>query len=429
MQIINKLPALISFFVAGLMPVSAETGSAVFIHPDGTGLGHWNAARLLYAGPDGDLNWDRMERLSAYRVHQKNWLSTTSHAGATVHAYGKKVHHDSFGLDRDQPITATSGKSMTIMEEAMASGIRVGIVNSGHVGEPGTAVFLSRSESRGDVQLIAKQVLESGADLIFCGGEIHMLPVGVEGRHGEKGKREDGRNLLQEAEIRGYTVIYSREELLELDPSVEKIIGVFAARDTYNAKSEEELAELGLPTYNPDQPTFDEMVAKALEVLGSDPERPFFLVAEEEGTANFSNNTNAGGMLDAMGRADRAIGETLAYMDAHPERNLLLLVGADSDAGHPAVYAPREANEDYQLPATSGSGAQLDGINGTGGKPFMSLPDALGNAYPFGIAWATTGDFQGSDVTKAHGFRSDLLKASVDNTEIYDIFYSVLFGD
>lgn len=70
---------------------SADPGSVIFLHPDGTGLGHWNAARLVSAGPDGDLNWDRLERLAAYRVHQKGWLATTSNAGGTVHAYGKKV--------------------------------------------------------------------------------------------------------------------------------------------------------------------------------------------------------------------------------------------------------------------------------------------------------------------------------------------------
>lgn len=418
-----------AFILLAVQPLSAETGSAVFIHPDGTGLGHWNAARLLYEGPDGMLNWDRMERLSAYRVHQKNWISSTSHAGATVHAYGKKVHYNSYGLDRDQPLTAVSGKPMTIMEEAMAAGIRVGIVNSGHVGEPGTGVFLASNEKRGNVLEIARDVLESGADLIFCGGEIYMIPVGVEGRHGMAGRRTDGRNLLQEAELRGYTVIYTREELMKLDPEVDKVIGVFAAIDTYNDETEADLAEAGLPTYNPGQPTFDELVDKALQVLGSDPDKHFFLVAEEEGTDNFSNKTNAKGMLDAIGRADRAIGKTLEFIAAHPERPTLLLVGADTDAGHPAIFAPREAPADYQLPPASSTGAQLDGPDGTGGQPFVSQPDAFGNRHPFGIAWATSGDFQGSDVAKAHGFRSELLGPNVDNTEIYSIFYSVLFGD
>lgn len=408
--------------------LSAAAGSAIFIHPDGTGLGHWNAARYLHAGPDGMLNWDKLDRLAAYRPHQKNWLTTTSHAGATVHAYGRKVHHDSYGMDQKQPLTALSGKPLSIMQEAMESGMRVGIVNSGHIGEPGTGVFLASSESRRNIQEIALKVMESGADLIFCGGEKYLLPEGTVGWHGAEGVRADSRNLLAEAKLNGYKVIYTREQLMDLDPDARKVIGIFAAENTYNDKSEETLKELGLETYNPGQPTFDEMVAVALKVLGSNPENPFFLVAEEEGTDNFSNKTNAKGMLDAMGRADAAIGEALAFMGSQPEREVLLLVGADSDAGSPTIIAPKDPAIDFRLPMTSSSGAELDGPEGQGGVPFISKPDAFGNSYPFGIAWADAGDTPGSVVAKAHGYKSELLKSTVDNAEIYGILYEVLFG-
>lgn len=421
-----------SFFVMALLPAVAgaygSSGNVIFLHPDGTGLGHWNAARHLLKGPDGMLNWDRMERLAAYRPHQKNWLSTTSHAGATVHAYGKKVHHDSYGMDRDQPLTALSGKPMTIMEEAIGEAYRCGIVNTGHIGEPGTGVFLARSEKRSDIQGIALQVLESGADLIFCGGEIYLLPVGVMGKHGRPGLREDGRNLLAEAQARGYTVIYTRDELLNLDPSVEKVIGIFAAEDTYNDRKEADLKEAGLETYDPAAPTFDEMVAAALKVFSYDPGCRFFLVAEEEGTDNFSNKTNAMGMMDAMERADKAVGVAMDFINRNAEWPTLLLVGADSDAGHPAIWAPKHHDEDYELPTTSGTGAELDGSQGQGGKPFISAPDAFGNSYPFGIAWADSGDLPGSGVAKAHGFRSDLLRSSADNTDLYRIMYRALLG-
>lgn len=421
------LPALLC--LAAILPLSAGAANAVFIHPDGTGLGHWNAARVLYAGPDGQLNWDRMERLAAYRVHQKNWLSSTSHAGATVHAYGHKVHHDSYGLDRDQPLVAVSGEPMSLMHEAMAAGKRVGVVNSGHIGEPGTGVFLTSNESRGNVTEIAAGVMESGADLIFLGGEIFLLPTDVVGEHGQRGVRDDGRNLIAEARSRGYTVIFSREELLALDPGTDKIIGIFAAVDTYNDLREERLAESGLETYNPDQPSFDEMVAKALEVLSADADREFFLVAEEEGTDNFSNRTNARGMLDAMARADKAIGITMDFIEANPDRPTLLLVGADSDAGSPGIWAPREPADDYRLPEQTTSGAELDGPDGTGGRPFVSQPDQFGNRHVFGIAWAMEGDQQGSTVAKAHGYRSELLPVDLDNSGIYEILHQVLFED
>lgn len=240
--------------------------------------------------------------------------------------------------------------------------------------------------------------------------------------------RTDGRNLLAEAATAGYTVIYTREELLRLDPETEKVIGIFAAEDTYNDDTESALQQAGLQPYDPEAPTFDELVAKALHILGSDPNRRFFLVAEEEGTDNFSNDTNASGMLQAMERADAAIGEALAFQQQFPFRHTLLLVGADSDAGHPAVWAPRGVSADFQLPPSSESGAAMDGINGTGGQPFLSRPDQFGNRYPFGIAWATAGDFQGSGVSRAHGFQSELLGTNVDNTDLYKIMYTVLFG-
>jgi len=417
----------LTLLTAALLPGTALGASAILIHSDGTGLGHWNAARLLYAGPDGQLNWDRLERLAAYRAHQKNWLSSTSHAGATVHAYGQKVHHDSYGLDRDQALVAASGRPMSLMMEAMDGGKRVGIVNTGHIGEPGTGVFLTSNESRRNVEQIAVGVMESGADLIFVGGEIFLLPDGELGQHGQPGVRRDGRNLITEARERGYTVIFTREELLALDPQTDKVIGIFAAVDTYNDLRESQLAEQGLPTYNPNQPALDEMVAKALEVLASDPEREFFLVAEEEGTDNFSNRTNARGMLDAIGRADRAIGVALDFMAEHSDRPMLLLVGSDSDAGSPGIWAPREPGEGFELPAQTDTGAELDGPEGSGGQPFLSQPDQFGNRHIFGIAWVMSNDQQGSTVAKAHGYGSERLPVDLDNSGIYRILHSVLF--
>ena len=403
-------------------------GSAIFLHPDGTGLGHWNAGRLLVAGPDGMMNWDRLDALAAYRPHQANWLSTTSHAGATVHAYGRKVHYDSFGMNRTLPLTAASGSDLPLMLEAREAGIRTGLVNSGHIGEPGTAVFAASSDSRGRIFAIAEKVLAAGVDLIFAGGEAYLIPEEETGAFGEKGLRTDGRNLLREAEERGYQVIHTREELLDLPPDTGKVIGIFAPFDTFHNGTEEDLAEEGRLPYRPDAPTLAEMTAAALAILGSDPDREFFLVAEEEGTDNLSNYNNAAGMLEAVARADAAIGVALEFLADQPDRETFLLVGSDSDAGSPTVVAPRDAGADVLLPNRDKNGAPVDGRNGTGGEPFLSLPDANGNRHPFGIAWATTGDVPGSVVNKAHGPGSDRLGSTIDNTGVYRLLYAALFG-
>jgi alkaline phosphatase len=422
----NTLPSILCILL--ILPIYGfAEGNVIFIHPDGTGLGHWTAGRLIKAGPDGNLNWDRLERLATYRPHQQNWLSTTSQAGGTVHAYGKKVHHDSYGMNRNQPLTSASGKPHSIMTEAMHAGIRCGIVNTGHITEPGTGVFLASSVNRGNRTELAKKIIMSGAEVIFAGGENLMIPEGETGVHGGTGMRTDGVNLLDLARELGYTVIFTREELLKLPPDAGRVLGVFAAWATFNFDTEEALADAGLPTYDPEAPTVAEMTAKAIELLSSDPDRHFFLMVEEEGTDNFSNVGNARGMLDAVLRADDAIGKALAFLERQPERNTLLLVGADSDAGSPSIVAPRNASPDAPLPERTHTGADLDGQEGTGTRPFLSQPDALGQRHPFGIAWPYRHDMPTGCVTRAHGYRSELLGSGVDNTDLFTIMHTVLF--
>ena len=52
----------------------------------------------------------------------------------------------------------------------------------------------------------------------------------------------------------------------------------------------------------------------------------------------------------------------------------------------------------------------------------------LGNNYPFAIAWGGSDDFTGSIIAKSHGLNADRLPSNVDNTDIYRLMYSTLFG-
>ena len=282
--------------------------------------------------------------------------------------------------------------------------------------------------TRKDRAGITEKVLSSGADLIFTGGEMYAIPEGVVGVHGREGIRKDGRNLLTEAKAAGYTVIYTQEELLKLPSDANKVIGMFAAKDTYNSKTEEVLKERGLPLYNEGQPTFDEMVSVALNILSSDPAKRFFLVAEEEGTDNFSNSANTPGVLEALKRSDKAIGLSMDFIQSRPVNDTLLIVGADSDAGHPTIWTPVKATLPENFPLFSETGAPLDGVRGTGSMPFETAPDANGNTFLFSVAWPMKEDGYGSVVAKAHGYGSEALNVVVDNTDIYRISYKVLFG-
>lgn len=413
-------------FTLATAPASAQdTGNVIFFHPDGTGVNHWGAARMHIAGPDGELNWDRLPGLGVYTGHMSDRLTGTSHGGATVHAYGVKVVNDSFGLNGTEVITAASGEQMSIAQEAMEAGMAVGLIQSGHIAEPGTAVFVASSESRGNTDDIARQVIESGAQVIMAGGERFLLPEGVEGRHGT-GQREDDLNLVERAEELGYTVVYTRDELMALDlDEVDQLLGVFAHNHTFSDQERERNLIDGLPTYVETAPTIGEMSDVALQILSRD-EDGFFAVIEEEGTDNIANNMNAAGTLEALRRADEAVGIINSFIDENPDT--MLIMAADSDAGGIQVVSGSLAREGRAVAASTSGGGILHGQQGTFGDVFMSAPDAEGVSHPFGIAWVGYNDVSGGILVRTAGLNHDLIQPLMDNTDVYKLMYRTLFG-
>ncbi|CAA9335536.1 Alkaline phosphatase, partial [uncultured Leptolyngbya sp.] len=420
-----------------------ETGNVIFIHPDGTTPAYFNFARLETEGPDGRINWDRMTDAGVYINSIEDQLTNTSNAGAVVHSLGTKPQANSYGLDENgEPVISRSGlRGVTVMEEAIAAGKATAVINSGFIAEPGTGVFLADAPDRDDTQEITAEVLESGVNVILGGGETDYLPEGTVGFFGEEGTREDGRNLIEEAEEMGYEVVFTREQLQNLSEGTDKVLGIFAAEDTYNDTTEEANAEAGLDNYgqpgNENPPTVAEMLEAALPILNEDPDG-FMVVLEEEATDNFGNNNNGQGLVEATIRADDAIGVAQNFIDKE-DPNTLLITSADSNGGGPQVSdvdADAETVGTVDVNPTFGAfqdetdaiKVPLDGQTGRDTEPFVAKPDANGNEFPYGIAYATVDDVPDGVVTKTYGLNAEDLPSSHENTFIYDIMYQTLFG-
>lgn len=409
--------SLVLFFALALLailmivPATAQeptTGNVIFFHPDGTGLSHWNAARMYWYGADGLLNWDQLPEMAVYRGHMSDRLVGTSNGGATVHAFGYKVvGPGSFGQDggidpeeagsEGRAILSLSGYPGSIMREAAAAGHPVGIVNDGDLPEPGTAVFLAEVGDRNLSNDIAAQLLdgrpgfegEALPKVMLGGGEGFFLPtdtpaceaeitlecyIHVDQVNGRGPAREDGRNLLVEAADKGYEIVRTRAEFealwarIQAEPDfTPMVLGLFSRDDMFNDTTEERLIARGLvdaamaetrdgriilwgsrpetPGYNP--PTPAEMNTMALEVLrrhSAAANLPFMLVAEVESTDNVPNNANGIGTLRALKAADDTIGVYRAFIEANP--NTLLVTAADSDAGAISVFGPAPLSGD-----------------------------------------------------------------------------------
>lgn len=431
----RSVPVFLFAAVAAFVPtfasadcVAEPTGNgAIFYHPDGTSMGHWDATRILYYGPNGSLNWDRLPQMSAYRGHLTDSLSSSSNGGATTHATGTRAWKGSFGLDdQGREIVSANGTTNTIMEDAVECAMGTALVQTGSLIEPGTAVFVADAENRyADVEEIALEVIESGVDILLGAGEELLLPKGVQGRFGV-GMRSDGRNLIEEATARGYAVVHTRAEMQALPAEVDKVLGVFNVEDTFHDRPEEELRQAGLPNYLESAPTVAEMTEFALARIGGNP-NGFLAVIEEEGTDNFCNKMNASGCLEAFKRADDAFVPILEFIDAHPRT--FMVTASDSNAG--GMQVSDLASADKPVPATEPrSGATLDGVDGTETMPFVSAPDSSGRTFPFAIVWATGDDIGSGVVARGAGLNAEMLVPSsgVANTDIYRMLYFTLFG-
>ena len=425
---------------------TASTGNVIFIHPDGNSPSMFGFGRFVQEGPDGRLNYDLMSHSGVYLGHMRDQLVGTSNAGAVTHATGVKATAGSFGLDEfGEPVVSRSGKrGVTILEEAIAAGKATAVINSGFIAEPGTGAFLAEVANRGNVTEITLQVLESGVDIILGGGEIHYLPAGVVGRFGEEGVRTDGRNLIAEAEAAGFTVVFTLEELQAVPAGTTKLLGIFAAEDTYNDTFEEQNQLAGLGNYgqpgNENPPTVAEMLEAALAIVSQDPDG-FFVVLEEEATDNFGNPNNAPGTLEAVLRADEALGVAMDFI-RNQDPNTLLIKAADSEAGGVQVWQPTPFAP--TLPETIPTALTLpvnptntttsrNPVDGAAGRvppltTFASQPSLDGEMGNFVVGWVGTPDFSGSVVAKTYGMNAELLNPTVDNTEIYQIMYQTLFG-
>jgi alkaline phosphatase len=395
--------------------------SAVFLHPDGMGVNVWGAVRLREVGPDGRLAWDRLPRVAIYVGPMLDGVTASSNGGATTHAWGVRARTDSYGMIGDRPITrSAAGTDGTLLMDAKRAGKAVGIVNSSSVTEPGTGAFLARVDAREDENEIAAQILAAAPDVILGGGEAFFLPRGVRGAHGE-GLRADGRNLIDEARVAGYTVVRTKQELEAMPPGTRRVLGLFAREETFNEADEATLKRRRLDVFQPQAPRFEEMIGVALRILSQSPSG-YFLAANDETTDNLAGENNAAAVLEAGAGADRAIALVLEQVARDP--GLTLVVTSDSDCGGMQVSGD-EVPAEARVPPRNENGAPQDGSLG---RPFLAAPDAAGRRHPFVVHWASANDVSGGIAARGIGPGAELLYGTIDSTAIYWALYKGLFG-
>jgi len=390
---------------------------------DGMGISTVTAARILAGqqqGLDGEeyqLSFEKMPFAGLIKTYNSNQQTPDSAGTATALVTGVKTRAGVLSVDETVPRgdCAASLKSQltTALELAAMRGKGTGIISTARVTHATPASTYAKVPERGweskapqGCRDIATQLVEleagDGIDLILGGGRRSFLPNTVTDLEGEKGKREDGRNLVEAWKNRygkkaAYIEDQSGFDALDI-AGTDKLLGLFnASHMHYEADRKKDKAG---------EPSLSEMTAKGLKFLQKNKQGYFLLV---EG-GRIDHGHHAGSAYNALTDAVEFAKAVQVAMDNTSAEDTLILVTADHShvmtiAGYPTrgnpILGKVVGNDSSGRPEKSPTLA-ADGL------PYTTL------GYATGLGHADLGDVTDADQRYDH----DIDTGRVDLTEV-----------
>jgi alkaline phosphatase len=360
-----------TLFPASALNSPAHARDIILFIGDGMGAEQRKAGRWAAVGQSGQLAMGALEVSGWLQTASANNPITDSAASATAMATGVKTDNGKISVDSDEAILET------ILEISEARGMATGLVTTVQISHATPAAFAAHVPDRNMYTEIARQMIESGVDVLQGGGEDEYLPVTETGCYPEPGERSDGRNLISEAQAVGFTYVCDEGGLAAVNTlTTNRLLGLFA--------------DEGME--RPFSPSLASMTEKAIEILSRDPDGFFLMV--EGGQIDWAAHANDGPhVIGDVIDFDEAVQVGLDYAALHPDT--LLIVTADHETGGMAASL------------TSSSDPDEDG-------PFL-----MPNSTPFYITWTTSGHTAADVPVTASGPWSSTLQGTHQNTEIF----------
>ncbi|MEX1333680.1 MAG: alkaline phosphatase [Candidatus Limnocylindrales bacterium] len=298
---------------------AAEAKSAILLVGDGMSLAQVYSAQI-YAEEvlDGSLVLPSIADTAVTTTHSADSMVTDSAAAGTAIHAGHKVENGSINVLSDGAWTYTLGQA------AREAGKSVGVLSTARITHATPASVYGHDADRDAENLFAEQMVEFMPEVALGGGARHFLP---------EGKREDGRNLIDEMVGMGYTNVTNAEELRAVDTeNTAHLLGLFT--------SSHMSYEVDRVNGELDEPSLAEMTAVALDVLDNDPDG--FFVSIEAGRIDHACHDHdiTGSIWDTLA-FDEAVRVALDYQAEHPE--VLVIATADHETaglslGHGTEY-------------------------------------------------------------------------------------------
>lgn len=310
---------------------------------DGMSLSTVTAGRIFagqQAGLDGEshqLAFERFPHVGLVKTYNTNRQVPDSAGTMTAIATGTKTRAGTISVSpntlRSNPADCNNNELTTLLEIAEEAGWATGIVTTTRITHATPAAAYAHSPDRdweSDADMpgnaaqhgcrdIARQLVEfnagDGLDVVFGGGKSLFLPKN-DGTSG-KGKRLDGRNLIQQWQSAAGNrhFIDSAAELQTLSTdAAQQVLGLFS---NSHMAFEHDRAASG-------EPSLSDMTLAALKQLQSHPR--FILIVESGRIDHAHHMGNAYRALAEMAEFDKTIA---AVASSTGLKNTLIIVTAD----------------------------------------------------------------------------------------------------
>ena len=264
---------------------------------DGMGIGQIYAA---YTANKGNLNIFNMNVIGFSHTQSFSDYVTDSAAGGTAIACGDKTVNGYVGLDAKQDTL------FSMLYYFAKAGKSTGLISTSSITHATPASFVAHVNKRDSYEDIAADFLKSDIDLFIGGGEKHFI------------EREDGRNLLEELRLKGYTV----------------------GDSTFNLKNDTKLplAILNTSTHNAKASVRGDILPQnsklAIELLAKN-KKGFFLMVEGSQIDWGGHSNDISLIVDELLDFDKVVGAALDF--AKRDKNTLVIVTADHETGGTAI--------------------------------------------------------------------------------------------
>lgn len=272
--------------------------------------------------------------IGSSRTRSNDSLVTDSAAGATAFSCALKSYNGAIGVDPEK------NPCGTILEALKLRGWLTGLVVTTRITDATPAAFSAHADYRFQEDLIAEQQLGEYSlgrmvDLMIGGGRCHFLPRSVAG-----GCRGDDRNLVDEAQLRGWSYAGDRKAFDALDEGRNvklPLLSLLAPTDIpFDIDRDEKV-----------HPSLAEQVKVALTSLSSatrKSKKGFFLLIEGSRIDHAGHQNDPAAQVREVLAYDEAMKEVMKFVD-NTDTETVVISTSDHETG--GLVTARQVTENY----------------------------------------------------------------------------------